>query len=115
MIRNEQFRSVRSGVFVWWGRYFQRLAGLAGGEGAERARYEPANALAEARQCADLLSQAQWHVARARRQHDEEVTLRDRQREQREAFRRQQVRFPPLPRVRNLLPALFLMANNNND
>ncbi|KAL4716189.1 hypothetical protein ACJJTC_013966 [Scirpophaga incertulas] len=70
-------------------RYFQRLA-TAATEGTERARYEPAAAAAEARTCADLLSQAQWHVARARRQHDEEVTLRDRQREQREAFKRQQ-------------------------
>ncbi|XP_038214263.1 RNA polymerase-associated protein CTR9 homolog [Zerene cesonia] len=72
-------------------RYFQRLATVESGEGAERARYEPSAAASEARTCADLLSQAQWHVTRARRQHEEEVTLRDRQREQREAFRRQQV------------------------
>ncbi|KPJ14381.1 RNA polymerase-associated protein CTR9-like [Papilio machaon] len=70
-------------------RYFQRLSSV-GGEGQERTRFEGSAAAAEARQCADLLSQAQWHVARARRQHDEELTLRDRQREQREAFRRQQ-------------------------
>lgn len=72
-------------------RYFTRLGSAEAGEGAERARYEPTAAAAEARTCADLLSQAQWHVARARRQHDEELTLRDRQREQREAFRKQQV------------------------
>lgn len=70
-------------------RYFQRLSSAEGCEGG--VRVEAAGAAAEAGTCADLLSQAQWHVARARRQHDEEVTLRDRQREQREAFRRQQV------------------------
>ena len=65
--------------------HFARLAAAEGGGG------EAGAAALEARTCADLLSQAQWHVARARRQHQEELTLRDRQREQREAFRRQQV------------------------
>lgn len=62
-------------------RHFARLGEAEAGAAAAQ----------EARTCADLLSQAQWHVARARRQHDEELSLRDKQREQREAFRRQQV------------------------
>ncbi|KAF9794379.1 hypothetical protein SFRURICE_014599 [Spodoptera frugiperda] len=61
-------------------RHFARLGEAEAGAAAAQ----------EARTCADLLSQAQWHVARARRQHDEELSLRDKQREQREAFRRQQ-------------------------
>lgn len=70
------------------------VAGAGAGEGSATAGAQAAGAAAaEARTCADLLSQAQWHVARARRQHDEEVTLRDRQREQREAFWKQQVSF----------------------
>lgn len=84
-------------------RYFQRLSTVGAEAGAETGAEAGAMggvggaaAAAEARTCADLLSQAQWHVARARRQHDEELTLRDRQREQREAFRKQQVTPGPL-------------------
>ncbi|VVD02268.1 unnamed protein product [Leptidea sinapis] len=70
---------------------------------AERARIETGAAAGEARACADLLSQAQWHVTRARRQHDEELTMRDRQREQREAFRRQQKRQQFKEKTKNAL------------
>ena len=45
----------------------------------------------EARKCADYLSQAQHHLARARRVDDEERTLREKQEREREALRQKQV------------------------
>lgn len=39
------------------------------------------------RQCSDLLSQAQYHVARARKIDEEEKEMRKRQEEEREAIR----------------------------
>ena len=52
-------------------RYFQYLAV----EG-DRMKYDLARAAIEARQCQDLLSQAQYHVARARKIDEEEKSLR---------------------------------------
>lgn len=51
-------------------------------------RFDPAQAAAEARQCLDLLSQAQYHVARARKIDEEERMLRKKQEEEREAIKR---------------------------
>lgn len=45
----------------------------------------------EARQCKDLLSQAQYHVARARRVDEEERLLRRKQDEERTAFKMRQM------------------------
>lgn len=54
-------------------------------------RYDMTLAALEARQCQDLLSQAQYHVARARRLDEEEKQLRRKQQEEREAFRLRQM------------------------
>lgn len=54
-------------------------------------RYDVTLAGLEARQCQDLLSQAQYHVARARKVDEEEKQLRRKQEEEREAFRLKQV------------------------
>ena len=56
-------------------KYFQYL-------GSHGDRMEQA-AEAEARRCQDLLSQAQYHVARARRLDEEEKMLRKKQEEER--------------------------------
>lgn len=50
-------------------------------------KYDLGAAAAEASQCRDLLSQAQYHVARARRQDDEEKALRRKQDEERQALK----------------------------
>ena len=42
----------------------------------ERQKYDLNHAAAEARQCTDLLSQAQYHVARARKLDDEQRAIR---------------------------------------
>lgn len=57
----------------------------------DRLRYDVTLAGLEARQCQDLLSQAQYHVARARRVDEEERQLRRKQEEEREAFRLKQI------------------------
>jgi len=44
-------------------------------------KYDLARAAIEARQCQDLLSQAQYHVARARKIDEEEKSLRRKQQE----------------------------------
>lgn len=41
------------------------------------------------RQCSDLLSQAQYHVARARKQDEEEKELRAKQEQERDQLRQQ--------------------------
>ena len=56
----------------------------------DRMRYDLALAAAEARHCGDLLSQAQYHVARARSLAEEEKRMRKKQEEEREAFRQKQ-------------------------
>ncbi len=43
------------------------------------------------RQCSDLLSQAQYHVSRARKIDEEEKELRRKQEEEREALRQKQL------------------------
>ncbi|KAH7966563.1 hypothetical protein HPB49_017742 [Dermacentor silvarum] len=64
-------------------RYFQYLS-----VHGDRMKYDLAQAAAESRQCQDLLSQAQYHVARARRMDEEEREIRRKQEEEREALRR---------------------------
>jgi len=53
-------------------------------------RYDTAQAEVESQRCQDLLSQAQYHVARARRVDEEERKMRRKQEEEREAFRLRQ-------------------------
>ncbi|KAG8230222.1 hypothetical protein J437_LFUL010850 [Ladona fulva] len=67
-------------------KYFQHLS-----VHGDRLKYDIAVAAAEARQCKDLLSQAEYHVARARRLDEEEKQLRKKQEEEREAFRLKQL------------------------
>jgi len=54
-------------------------------------KYDLARAAIEARQCQDLLSQAQYHVARARKIDEEERNLRKKQQEEREKFKEKQM------------------------
>ncbi|XP_066988648.1 RNA polymerase-associated protein CTR9 homolog isoform X1 [Macrobrachium rosenbergii] len=63
-------------------KYFQHLS-----VNGDRLKYDLGAAAAEASQCRDLLSQAQYHVARARRQDDEEKALRRKQEEERNALK----------------------------
>ncbi|XP_070518234.1 RNA polymerase-associated protein CTR9 homolog [Cardiocondyla obscurior] len=63
-------------------KYFQYLS--AHGDRMEQL------AESEARRCQDLLSQAQYHVARARRLDEEEKMLRRKQEEERQAFKMRQ-------------------------
>ncbi len=67
-------------------RYFQHLA-VSG----DRMKYDLARAAIEARQCQDLLSQAQYHVARARKIDEEERRQRRMQQEERERLRQRQL------------------------
>lgn len=54
-------------------------------------KYDLTLAGMEARQCKDLLSQAQYHVARARRVDEEERQLRRKQEDERTAFKMRQL------------------------
>lgn len=54
-------------------------------------KYDVTLAGLESRQCQDLLSQAQYHVARARRLDEEERLLRRKQDEERTAFKMRQI------------------------
>lgn len=67
-------------------RYFTFLA-----VHGDRMRYDVSLADCEAKQCQDLLSQAQYHVARARKVDEEEKQLRKKQEEEREIFRQKQL------------------------
>ena len=67
-------------------RYFEYLS-IHG----DRMRYNISIADSEAKQCQDLLSQAQYHVARARKVDEEEKQLRKKQEEEREIFRQRQL------------------------
>lgn len=67
-------------------KYFQHLAV----EG-DRMKFDLGRAQIEAKQCQDLLSQAQYHVARARKVHEEEEKLRKKQKEEREKLKRMQL------------------------
>ena len=50
-------------------------------------KFDLNQAASEARQCSDLLSQAQYHVERARKIDEAEREMRKRQEEEREAIR----------------------------
>lgn len=54
-------------------------------------RYDVTLAEIEAKQCQDLLSQAQYHVARARKMDNDEREMRRKQEEEREALRIKQI------------------------
>uniref|UniRef100_A0A3B1IVQ0 RNA polymerase-associated protein CTR9 homolog n=1 Tax=Astyanax mexicanus TaxID=7994 RepID=A0A3B1IVQ0_ASTMX len=68
-------------------RYFSYLS-----KAGDKMRFDLALASSEARQCSDLLSQAQYHVARARKQDEEEKELRAKQDQERELLRQQLVK-----------------------
>ncbi|KAM8939779.1 RNA polymerase-associated protein CTR9 homolog [Pelodytes ibericus] len=63
-------------------RYFNYLSKVG-----DKMRFDLALAATEARQCSDLLSQAQYHVARARKQDEEEKELRAKQEQEKEVLR----------------------------
>uniref|UniRef100_A0A3P8YH91 RNA polymerase-associated protein CTR9 homolog n=1 Tax=Esox lucius TaxID=8010 RepID=A0A3P8YH91_ESOLU len=65
-------------------RYFSYLS-----KAGDKMRFDLALASTEARQCSDLLSQAQYHVARARKQDEEEKELRAKQDQERDFLRQQ--------------------------
>lgn len=67
-------------------RYFQYLS-----VHGDRMRYDVTLADMEAKQCQDLLSQAQYHVARARKMDNDERDMRRKQEEEREALRVKQI------------------------
>nr|KAI8760020.1 putative RNA polymerase-associated protein CTR9 [Biomphalaria glabrata] len=67
-------------------RYFTYL-----GQHGDRMKFDLAQAAAEAQQCSDLLSQAQYHVARARKIDEEEKEIRKRQEEEMEAIKQKQL------------------------
>ncbi|XP_072516793.1 RNA polymerase-associated protein CTR9 homolog [Salminus brasiliensis] len=68
-------------------RYFSYLS-----KAGDKMRFDLALASSEARQCSDLLSQAQYHVARARKQDEEEKELRAKQDQEREMLKQQLLR-----------------------
>ncbi|NP_001086446.1 RNA polymerase-associated protein CTR9 homolog [Xenopus laevis] len=63
-------------------RYFNYLSKVG-----DKMRFDLALATSEARQCSDLLSQAQYHVARARKQDEEEKEMRTKQEQEKEVLR----------------------------
>ncbi|XP_042176951.1 RNA polymerase-associated protein CTR9 homolog [Oncorhynchus tshawytscha] len=65
-------------------RYFSYLA-----KAGDKMRFDLVLASTEARQCSDLLSQAQYHVARARKQDEEEKEIRAKQDQERDFLRQQ--------------------------
>uniref|UniRef100_A0A672P0F8 RNA polymerase-associated protein CTR9 homolog n=1 Tax=Sinocyclocheilus grahami TaxID=75366 RepID=A0A672P0F8_SINGR len=65
-------------------RYFSYLS-----KAGDKMRFDLALAASEARQCSDLLSQAQYHVARARKQDEEEKENRAKQEQERDLLRQQ--------------------------
>lgn len=67
-------------------RYFQYLS-----VHGDRMRYDVTLADIEAKQCQDLLSQAQYHVARARKMDNDEKEMRRKQEEEREALKVKQI------------------------
>ncbi|XP_026071798.1 RNA polymerase-associated protein CTR9 homolog isoform X1 [Carassius auratus] len=58
----------------------------------DKMRFDLALAAGEARQCSDLLSQAQYHVARARKQDEEEKEHRAKQEQERDLLRQQMLK-----------------------
>eukprot|EP00102_Acyrthosiphon_pisum_P021387 XP_016658597.1 PREDICTED: RNA polymerase-associated protein CTR9 homolog [Acyrthosiphon pisum] len=67
-------------------KYFQYLS-----VHGDRMRYDVSLADIEAKQCQDLLSQAQYHVARARKMDNDEREMRRKQEEERESLRVKQI------------------------
>ncbi|XP_070564627.1 RNA polymerase-associated protein CTR9 homolog [Ptychodera flava] len=67
-------------------RYFSHLSKVG-----DRMKFDLNQANVEARQCNDLLSQAQYHVARARRQDEEERAIRAQQEAEKEELRKKQL------------------------
>lgn len=67
-------------------KYFQYLS-----VNGDKNKYDLHACAAEAQQCQDLLSQAQYHVARARKVDEEEKLMRRKQEEERLAFRQKQM------------------------
>ncbi|XP_078725222.1 RNA polymerase-associated protein CTR9 homolog isoform X1 [Lampetra fluviatilis] len=63
-------------------RYFSYLS-----KSGDRMKFDLAQAAAEARQCADLLSQAQYHVSRARKLDEEERSQRAKQEKEKEELK----------------------------
>lgn len=68
-------------------RYFSYLS-----KSGDKMRFDLALAASEARQCSDLLSQAQYHVARARKQDEEEKEHRAKQEQERDLLRQQMMK-----------------------
>ncbi|XP_050970435.1 RNA polymerase-associated protein CTR9 homolog [Labeo rohita] len=68
-------------------RYFSYLS-----KAGDKMRFDLALAASEARQCSDLLSQAQYHVARARKQDEEEKEHRAKQEQERDLLRQQMLK-----------------------
>ncbi|XP_061884611.1 RNA polymerase-associated protein CTR9 homolog [Entelurus aequoreus] len=68
-------------------RYFSYLS-----KAGDKMRFDLAHAASEARQCSDLLSQAQYHVARARKQDEEDKELRAKQEQERDLLRQQMLK-----------------------
>ncbi|XP_067256279.1 RNA polymerase-associated protein CTR9 homolog [Chanodichthys erythropterus] len=68
-------------------RYFSYLS-----KAGDKMRFDLALAASEARQCSDLLSQAQYHVARARKQDEEEKEHRAKQEQERDQLRQQMLK-----------------------
>uniref|UniRef100_F6RTV0 RNA polymerase-associated protein CTR9 homolog n=1 Tax=Xenopus tropicalis TaxID=8364 RepID=F6RTV0_XENTR len=68
-------------------RYFNYLSKVG-----DKMRFDLALAASEARQCSDLLSQAQYHVARARKQDEEEKELRAKQEQEKEILRQKLIK-----------------------
>lgn len=66
-------------------RYFNQLS-----THGDRMKFDLNQAASEARQCSDLLSQAQYHVERARKIDEAEREMRKRHEEEREAIRQKQ-------------------------
>jgi len=54
-------------------------------------KFDLEQAAAEARQCSDLLSQAQYHVTKARKIDEQEREMRRKQEEERDALRQKQL------------------------
>ncbi|KAJ3593998.1 hypothetical protein NHX12_006330 [Muraenolepis orangiensis] len=68
-------------------RYFSYLS-----KAGDKMRFDLALAASEARQCSDLLSQAQYHVARARKQDEEDKEMRAKQEQERDILRQQMLK-----------------------
>ena len=79
--------------FPPFSRYFLWLS-----HSGDRMRFDLAAAAVEARSCSDLLSQAQYHVARARKIDEQEKEMRRKQEEEREALKQKHLQEQELKR-----------------